>query len=82
MMRSIRLVAYLVPLLAFGSVISLAASGPAIVAAGNSSAAFCPADPNLSHRQTSSTRIRMAQFGHCRCCGWDENKHCNHQCCN
>jgi hypothetical protein len=79
--RSIRLVAYLVPLLALG--VSLASWGPAIAAAGNPPpAAFCPTDSSFAHRRTihTSTHNRIAL--HCNCCGRDENGHCNHQCCD
>ena len=54
--RSIRLVAYLVPLLALGTGVSLAASGPAKVAAANPApVAFCPTDPSLAQRRTIHT---------------------------
>jgi hypothetical protein len=54
--RSIRLVAYLVPLLALGTGVSLAASGPAKVAAANPApVAFCPTDPSLAQRRTQLT---------------------------
>ena len=47
--RSIRLVAYLVLLLALGTGVSLAASGPTKVAAANPApVAFCPTDPSLA----------------------------------
>ena len=82
--RSIRLFAYLVPLLTLGSGASLAASGPAIVADGTRpAAALCFTDSSFAHRGASYTsfRKRIAQL-HCQCCGKDENGHCNHQCCN
>jgi hypothetical protein len=82
--RAIRLLAFLLPLLALGSVVSLASSGLAIVGDGNPpAAALCPTDSNLTLRRTihTSTHSRIAQFGKCRCCGRDENGHCNHQCC-
>ena len=72
--RSIRLVAYLT-LLALGSGVSFASSGPVNVPAGNlAPAAFCPTNVR--------TYSRIAQFGHCYCCGRDQYGHCNHQCCN
>ena len=87
--RSFCLVAYLVPLLAvqllvLGSGVSLASSGPAIVAnTSHSSAIFCRSDSRFSHRGNTQTLYsrRIAQL-HCSCCGRDENGHCNHQCCN
>jgi hypothetical protein len=82
-MRSIRVVAFLIPLLTVGGGVALASSGSAGVGAGNSSsAAFCPADLSSGHRRAShaSTHGRLAL--HCYCCGKDENGHCNHQCCD
>lgn len=82
--RSIRLVAYLVPLLAFGYGVALASASPAIVADGiHSVSTFCPTDSSFAHRVTmrKSSHHRIAQL-HCYCCGRDENGHCNHQCCN
>jgi len=80
--RFIRLVVFLLPLLALSSGVSLAASSSAAVPAGNSShAPFCPADSGVAHQRTTHA-YRVAQFGHCRCCGRDQNGHCNHQCCN
>jgi hypothetical protein len=83
--RSTRLVAYLVLFLALGSGVSLASSSPAIVADGiRSSSTFCLTDSSFAHRGTIHTfsHYRIAQFGHCYCCGRDENGHCNHQCCD
>ena len=39
---------------------------------------LCPGD-----NAAEGTGIRLAgQFPHYVCCGWDENKHCNHMCCD
>jgi hypothetical protein len=79
-----RLVAYLVPLLALGSGVSLAASGPAIVSGGTQlHSMYFPADSSFVHRGASLkfSHRRIAQNLHCVCCGKDENGHCNHQCC-
>jgi hypothetical protein len=81
--RSIRLAGCLVALLALGTGVSFAASGPAKVAAANPApVAFCPTDPSFAQRRNIciSTHDRIAL--HCRCCGTDENGHCNHQCCD
>jgi hypothetical protein len=83
--RSIRLVAYLVLLLALGCGVSLAASGPAIVAGGiHPPSNFCLTPSRFDHRGTinASYHSRFAQLLHCVCCGKDENGHCNHQCCD
>lgn len=60
--RSIRLVAYLVPLLALGTGVSLAASGPAKVAAANPApVAFCPTDHELfTHQLTIASLFTVA----------------------
>jgi hypothetical protein len=82
--RSARLVAFLVPLLVLGFGVSLASSGPAIVADGiHPSSPLCLAGSSLLHRRTTlaCSNQRIAQL-HCYCCGKDENGHCNHQCCN
>lgn len=83
--RCVRLVAYLVPLLALGSGVSLASSGPAIVADGiHPPTTFCPTDSSFAHRGTIPpySHIRIAQFGHCHCGGYDAYGHCNHQVCD
>jgi disulfide bond formation protein DsbB len=81
--RSIRLVGYLVALLALGTGVSLAASGPAKVAAANPApVAFCATDPSFAHRRIIYTSIHDRIALHCHCCGTDENGHCNHQCCD
>jgi hypothetical protein len=88
--RSTRLLAYLFPLLALCAAVSLASSGPAIAAEGVQPASnhlaskFCLADSDFAHRATirASFHNRFAQLQHCRCCGKDENGHCNHQCCD
>jgi len=83
--RPTRLVAYLVPLLFIGPGVSLASSGPAVVADGiRPPSAYCLNNKNIAHGVTPITysKVRTAQFGHCYCCGRDENGHCNHQCCN
>ncbi len=79
--HSIRLVAYLVPLFVASTGASLASSAPVGVVAGHAtSIAFCPADASVvGQRATTSPRTRLALK--CRCCGRDENGHCNHQCC-
>jgi hypothetical protein len=79
------LVVYLVPLAALGSGVALASPGPAIVADGiHPPAMFCSTDSSFAHRGTIHTysHIRIAQFGHCHCGGYDENGHCNHQVCD
>ena len=64
--RSIRLVAYLVALLALGTGVSLAASGPAKVAAANPApVAFCSANSsfaatNYSHINPQSDRFSLS----------------------
>jgi hypothetical protein len=74
---SIRLVAYLVLLLALGTGVSLAASGPTKVAAANPApVAFCPTGPSLAQRRTIHTSTHNRITFHCRCCGRDENGHC------
>jgi hypothetical protein len=81
--RSIRLVAYLV--LALGAGASFGSSGLAATADGVRPASnFCLADSSFAHRATirASFHNRFAQLQHCRCCGKDENGHCNHQCCD
>ena len=80
--RSTRLVAYLALFLALASGVPLASSGPAIAADGTLST-FCLTEHGLFSRGThhsNYSNIRLAQ--HCRCCGKDENGHCNHQCCD
>jgi hypothetical protein len=70
--RSIRLVAYLVPLLVLGSEASLASSGPPIVGIGSHlPSAFCLSNASNAHRGAipSFSPYRIAQFGHCSCCG-------------
>jgi len=75
--RSIRPVAYLVALLALGTGVSLAASGPAKVAAANPApVAFCSADSSFAQRRTIHTSTHNRIAFHCRCCGRDENGHC------
>jgi hypothetical protein len=70
--RSTRLVACLVPLLALGSAAPLASSSLAFIAhVTQPNSLVCP-----------SSQRGIAQNLHCRCCGWDENGHCNHQCCD
>jgi hypothetical protein len=83
--HSTRLLAYLFPILALGAAISFAPSGPAFAANGiQPPANFCLADSGFAHRATirASFHNRFAQLQHCRCCGKDENGHCNHQCCD
>ena len=80
--RSTRLVACLVLLIVLASGASLASSGPAIAADGTRST-FCLTEHGLFSREarhSNYSNIRLAQ--HCRCCGKDENGHCNHQCCD
>jgi hypothetical protein len=81
-LHSIRLAAISILLLALGSSVSLASSGPAIVAAGNPAlAAFCPTGLNVANRRATRplTSYRVAE---CRCSKWDENKHCIAQSCD
>jgi hypothetical protein len=83
--RSTHLLAYLFPILALCAAISLAPSEPAVAAEGiQPPANFCLADSSFAHRATirASFHNRFAQLQHCRCCGKDENGHCNHQCCD
>lgn len=78
--RATSLVATAVAILALSTAISLASSGPFGIAAGHrAAAAYCPADAGSAQRRAGSTPVRIAL--HCRCCGKDENGHCNHQCC-
>jgi hypothetical protein len=70
--RFTRLVAYSSLFLALGLGVSVASSG------APNSTAIRPATSALCIRTSSHNRIAL----HCQCCGWDENKHCNHQCCN
>lgn len=81
--RSIRVVAFLTPLLVIATQASLASSEPTNAAFKTPHvAAFCPADPAVAPRRTDrpSTHNRIAFK--CRCCGRDDNGHCNHQCCD
>lgn len=81
--RSIRLIVFLIPLLALGTGTSLASPGLDKVAAKNPHlAAFCPADPGLASRRADRKSTRSSIAFKCRCCGRDENGHCNHQCCD
>jgi hypothetical protein len=83
--RSTHLLAYLFPILALCAAISLAPSEPAVAAEGiQPPANFCLADSSFAHRAAirASFHNRFAQLQHCRCCGKDENGHCNHQCCD
>jgi hypothetical protein len=69
--RSTRLVACLIPLLALGSAAPLASSSLAFIAhVTKANSLIC----------SSSSHLGIAQNLHCYCCGWDENKHCNKQC--
>jgi hypothetical protein len=81
--RSTRLAAFLVLLIVLASGVSLASSGPALTTGGMQTSTSCRTDHVLlirGPRHTNYSPIRMAQ--HCRCCGKDENGHCNHQCCD
>ncbi len=84
--RAIRLVSFLVLLVVLASGLSLLSSGSAIAdASACRPAGYCLNERGLPGRgagQGNYSPIRLAQFGHCRCCGRDENGHCNHQCCN
>jgi len=83
--RATRLVAFLVLLIVVACGVSLASLGPAVAADGmRSPSTFCLTEHVLFSRGTrhsNYSHIRMAQI-HCRCCGRDENGHCNHQCCD
>jgi hypothetical protein len=70
--RSTRLVASLVPLLALGPAAPLASS----------SLAFIGHVTQPGSLVCLSTQRGNGQNLHCRCCGWDEYGHCNHQCCD
>jgi hypothetical protein len=79
--RSIRLAAHLLLLLALSTAASLASPAPVSIAAGHSTpVAVCPAEYSSALRRAISTHTRVAFK--CRCCGRDENGHCNHQCCD
>ena len=80
--RLTRLAAFL--LLAAASGASPASSGPAFAAGGKAPfSAFCPADPALLCTGAQVSRSPQTRLAfHCRCCGRDENGHCNHQCCD
>jgi len=76
--RSIRLVAFLIPLVAFGAGESFASSERSSGTLKSPQLAVCrPADSGIASRRTDG-RIAFK----CRCCGRDENGHCNHQCCD
>jgi len=76
--RSIRLVALLMSLVAFGTGESFASSESTSGTVKRPQLAACrPTDPGLASRRTDG-RIAFK----CRCCGRDENGHCNHQCCD
>jgi hypothetical protein len=77
--RAIRLAAYFVPLPALGLAIALA--GPATAGESLRFASLCPSDSGLAQRVTLRPLEQDRLALHCKCCGWDENKHCNHQCC-
>ena len=68
--RSIHIAAYLVLLL--GSGVALASSAPP--------APFCPTDATRQCTIRQSSHNRLAQNGHCYCCGRDSEGHCNKQC--
>ena len=83
--RSARLFTYCFPILALCAALSLASSGLAVATEGvQPPLKLCLADSNFAHRATirASFHNRFAQLQHCRCCGKDENGHCNHQCCD
>ena len=77
--RAVRLLARMIPLPALG--LAMALAGPAAAGESLRLASLCPSDAGLAQRVTlrPSGQDRLAL--HCKCCGWDENKHCNHQCC-
>jgi hypothetical protein len=78
--RSAYVVACMAALLAFGTASSFASSDPLGVGAARlASAAYCPVDARSAQRRAGAASVRIAL--HCRCCGRDENGHCNHQCC-
>ena len=78
--RTLHLVALVAALLAMGTAAPLASPAP-VVAAHPTSTAFCPIDTRSRQGAGDrSTRNRIAFK--CRCCGRDENGHCNHQCCD
>jgi hypothetical protein len=83
---SARLVSFLVLLVVLASGISSVSTGSAIAADGTGRpSTVCLTDHALLCRvirQGNYSPIRMAQMQHCRCCGKDENGHCNHQCCD
>ena len=66
------------------------ASGAALASWGSTAAndmhrpsTLCGIEHNLLGRESrpsNSSPVRLAL--HCRCCGTDENGHCNHQCCD
>ena len=79
--RSIGLAGGFVLILTLNTSVSFASSDRVVASAGNSVAAsYCPSVAS-DQRPTvkMSTRDRLAL--HCKCCGTDENGHCNHQCC-
>jgi hypothetical protein len=82
--RFVRLVSFLVLLVVLAAGGSLASSQSAFAVDGaQRSSALCLNDqalPGRGARHGNYSPIRVAQI-HCHCCGWDENKHCNHQCC-
>jgi hypothetical protein len=85
---SIRLIAFVVSLLLVGSGVAFASSCASVVKGQNPSFAnFCSTQSGLASGQSfhTSTKMHLAQGGHCYCCGWENwNGHrvCVHQCCN
>jgi hypothetical protein len=72
-----RLAALLLLALAFGGSPASAADGKAPFSA------FCPVDHALLCLGAQGSRSPQTRLAfHCRCCGRDENGHCNHQCCD
>lgn len=73
--RSVRVVALLIPILAIGTGASLASEPTNAVVKSRHLAAFCPADPGLAARRTDRTPIHNRIAFKCHCCGRDENGH-------
>jgi|tagenome__1003787_1003787.scaffolds.fasta_scaffold15147456_1 hypothetical protein len=69
-------------LLTWGVAVSIMSWSSDIVTTGNPvPAAFCATHSGSTQQEARISSKNRAAFK-CRCCGRDENGHCNHQCCD
>jgi len=79
--RSARLFKVLGLVFVLGVGVSLASGLASVTSNSHAASSICTGDSGRGIFYPHSP-LRIAQYAHCQCCGWDDNGHCNHQCCN